>query len=65
MEFPIKERETREHWIALREECPECGDSLDTGWECIGCGFDALPEMKRSPEWKGTPTPGEEGGWDA
>lgn len=23
--------------------CPECGGSLDTGWECNACGFDALP----------------------
>ena len=29
-----------------REECPRCGEPLDTGWECAvtskRCGFDAF-----------------------
>lgn len=24
-------------------KCPRCRDSLDTGWECTGCGYDAMP----------------------
>jgi hypothetical protein len=30
--------------------CPECGGPLDTGWECLGCGFDAQPELLAAPE---------------
>lgn len=25
--------------------CPECGGDLDTGWECMDCGYDAMWEM--------------------
>lgn len=35
-------------WQRLdRDECPRCGEPLDTGWECTvtsrACGFDAQP----------------------
>ena len=44
--FPIGPREIREHWISERDECPECGGELDTGYECNKCQFDALPELR-------------------
>lgn len=28
--------------LAKRDICPECGGSLDTGFECNDCGFDAM-----------------------
>ena len=38
--FPIKNATARR--IFSRDEiCPECGGELDTGWECVDCGFDA------------------------
>ena len=40
MPYPITESEVREHWLVEREECPDCGDELDTGWECSGCQRD-------------------------
>jgi tRNA(Ile2) C34 agmatinyltransferase TiaS len=30
--------------LARRDICPECGGSLDTGWECNECGYDAKTE---------------------
>lgn len=30
--------------LARRYICPECAGSLDTGWECNGCGYDAMVE---------------------
>lgn len=43
--FPIKGIGLRGYW-ARRDVCPECGGDLDTGWECIVCGFDAKPEAQ-------------------
>lgn len=43
--FPVKSRAVRRFIIRTRDQCPECGGSLDTGWECNKCGFDARPEM--------------------
>lgn len=44
-------QERREAWID-QDICPECGGSLDTGWECNDCGFDAKPEADRMPHIK-------------
>lgn len=41
---PAKTKEHREMLIA-EDYCPECGGELDTGWECIDCGFDAELEF--------------------
>lgn len=30
--------------LARRDICPECRGSLDTGWECNDCGYDAMNE---------------------
>lgn len=24
------------------DRCPHCDGELDTGWECLNCGYDAL-----------------------
>ena len=40
--YPIKNQILRRA-LAKQNECPECGDELDTGWECTECGFDARP----------------------
>lgn len=29
--------------LVAKNKCPRCRDSLDTGWECTGCGYDAKP----------------------
>lgn len=52
MRGSIEARAHRE-WLAnnspearvARNKCPriECNGSLDTGWECIECGYDAMP----------------------
>lgn len=42
--YPLRSKELREHWIVERDQCPECGGSLDTGYECNNCGYDAKPE---------------------
>lgn len=28
--------------MVTRNKCPRCRDSLDTGYECTGCGYDAM-----------------------
>lgn len=39
--------ECDEHSVRTRhggkEQVSRCRDSLDTGWECTGCGYDAQP----------------------
>lgn len=47
----IEPTELRE-LVIDHDRCPECNGELDTGWECNDCGFDARPELKRSPSWK-------------
>lgn len=49
--MPSEHTELRELDIQ-HDVCPECGGALDTGWECNDCGFDAMPELKRSPIWE-------------
>lgn len=41
---PQTSQEHREALI-LDDYCPECGGELDTGYECIDCGFDAREEL--------------------
>lgn len=31
---------------AKSDRCPECGGQLDTGYECLHCGYDALPDLE-------------------
>lgn len=40
-EYPVRSRAIRVE-MAMRDQCPNCGGSLDTGWECTSCGFDAM-----------------------
>lgn len=28
--------------LTEQDICPKCGGPLDTGWECLRCGFDAM-----------------------
>lgn len=46
--MPIKSPALRRA-CAKEDLCPECGDELDTGWECNGCGYDARDEAY--PPW--------------
>lgn len=48
LQFPAKTRPVRLELIK-EDVCPECGGSLDTGWECNDCDFDARPELAASP----------------
>lgn len=41
-QYPIKNKTLRHHAVK-NDLCPECGAELDTGWECLRCGFDARP----------------------
>ena len=41
--YPIKNNILRKDCAIRLEKCPECGGSLDTGWECNDCHFDAFP----------------------
>jgi tRNA(Ile2) C34 agmatinyltransferase TiaS len=38
-------RELAEQYVA-NDICPKCYGSLDTGWECNSCGFDAKPLVR-------------------
>lgn len=29
--------------LVKEDYCPKCLGELDTGWECVTCGFDARP----------------------
>jgi tRNA(Ile2) C34 agmatinyltransferase TiaS len=31
----------------MQDICPECGGTLDTGWKCNSCQFDAYPLVAR------------------
>ena len=43
IQIPATVKEQRE-FLITQDKCPECGGSLDTGWECNDCAFDALDE---------------------
>lgn len=42
---PMDTQATTQHErdLVAREMCPRCRGSLDTGFECIDCGYDAMP----------------------
>ena len=48
--FPIAdERAAYRRWLIVeREQCPECGGVLDTGWECGDCGHDGRVEARQT-----------------
>ncbi|CAB4188024.1 hypothetical protein UFOVP1169_44 [uncultured Caudovirales phage] len=46
---PVKNLTVRRHMIK-NDQCPECRGSLDTGWECNVCGYDAQPELDRDKD---------------
>lgn len=48
MRSPSERPKTRAQLI-LNDQCPECQQELDTGWECLSCGFDARPEALALP----------------
>lgn len=41
--FPAR-RIVHRRSLARQMICPECGGSLDTGWECNDCQYDAMIE---------------------
>lgn len=45
LSFPVRSQTVRSHIVTNHDMCPECGGSLDTGWECNKCRFDAKPEV--------------------
>jgi len=45
-ELPAKSLAVRKD-LAMQDICPECGGSLDTGWECNSCNFDARPLVQK------------------
>ena len=56
-DFPIRGIGLRGFW-ARRDVCPDCGNDLDTGWECNTCGYDAqLDALPPEPKVQALPTP--------
>lgn len=50
---PISQETTRhERDLIAKDICPRCGGCLDTGWECLGCGYDAKPITDEAPPGK-------------
>lgn len=49
--FPLRNKTLRRA-ATNAEVCPECGDELDTGWECTNraCEYDAKPDRIVSSE---------------
>jgi tRNA(Ile2) C34 agmatinyltransferase TiaS len=45
--FPLSSQALRQFY-ARRDICPECGGELDTGWECLRCGYDAQRDAQLS-----------------
>lgn len=43
--FPVKSRAVRRELVRRYEKCPDCGRDLDTGFECIDCGYQAHKEF--------------------
>jgi hypothetical protein len=33
--------------LLKEDKCPMCLGELDTGYECLSCGYDALPLIKK------------------
>ena len=46
MNYPVQSVAIRKS-LAMNDTCPECGGSLDTGWECNDCHFDAMRHVAR------------------
>lgn len=39
----MSHNEEQDEARVANDRCPQCGGSLDTGWECNSCGYDAKP----------------------
>lgn len=48
--FPVASPAVR-HNLLTEDMCPDCGNDLDTGWECLDCQFDGLVELWRWPSF--------------
>ena len=46
--FPAKSRPIRRELVRRYDKCPDCGRDLDTGGECIECGYDAIAEFPKT-----------------
>ena len=44
-EWPVKRPVIRTE-LLKQDRCPDCGGSLDTGWECNDCGFDGRSDER-------------------
>lgn len=53
-QYPVRHPYVRQQ-LARKDICPECGGSLDTGWECNDCQFDAR-DLAYPPQWREPPT---------
>lgn len=43
--YPVKSPTMRRMLMRQHQTCPECGGSIDVGYECTACGFDGNSEM--------------------
>lgn len=47
--FPVQSEAVRRHLIA-EDVCPDCGGSLDVGWECGACRANFRAIAVKMPE---------------
>lgn len=50
--YPLRQTEHRELAVD-QDRCPECGCSLDVGYECGSCGYDAIQIVRELNKLKG------------
>lgn len=36
--------------MVKKNKCPRCRESLDTGYECTGCGYDCQPIAQQTEQ---------------
>ena len=50
--FPVRSRAIRRELVRRYEMCADCGRDLDTGFECITCGYQAHVEFPNATDNK-------------
>lgn len=53
--YPVRSRSIRRELVRRYEKCPDCGRDLDTGFECIECGYQAHVEFPSTTDGKAEP----------